>query len=110
MPNSIPKAQLQLQDLSLHDGASVLLRRSLADLAIGDWLEVRGDSPGLPEDLATWCRKEGHQYASFNDGTSRHRIQRGVGTPALVNPGKEVCEVADPAWGLAPRGAKIEHG
>jgi TusA-related sulfurtransferase len=110
MPNSIPKAQLQLQDLSLHDGASVLLRRSLADLAIGDWLEVRGDSPGLPEDLATWCRKEGHQYASFNDGTSRHRIQRGVGTPALVNPGKEVCEVAEPAWGVAPRGAKIEPG
>lgn len=110
MPNSIPKAQLQLEDLSLHDGAMVLLRRTLGELAVGDWLEVYGDSPGLAEGLAVWCRKEGHCYKSRDGGTRLHWIQRSFGTPKLLNPGREVSEVADPAWGLAPRGAKIEPG
>jgi TusA-related sulfurtransferase len=110
MPNSTPKAQLQLEDLSLYEGADVLLRRTLGELAVGDSLEVHGNSPSLPEGLAAWCREEGHRYESGNGGTRFYRIQRGVGTLTLLSPGRDVSEVADPAWGLAPRGAKIEPG
>jgi hypothetical protein len=110
MPNSTPKAQLQLEDLSLHDGANVLLRRTLGHLAVGDWLEVRGHSSDLAEELVAWCRKEGHRCEGGNGGAGFYRIQRGVSTLTLVHPGHDVSEVADPTWGLAPRGAKIEPG
>jgi hypothetical protein len=39
-----------------------------------------------------------------------HRIQHGGGTPSVVISRTEVSEVAEPKWGLAPRGAKIEEG
>ena len=61
MPDSTPKQQLDLEDLALHEGATVLLRRALAQLRAGDWFEVRGDSAQLAEQLAVWCRKEGHR-------------------------------------------------
>ena len=108
MPDRLPKAQLQLEDLTVHTGAGVLLRRSVSELAVGEWLEVRGDAPALREDLAMWCRKEGHCYEG--NGTSSHRIQRGIGPAMVFDPGMDVSEVADPAWGVAPRGAKIERG
>jgi hypothetical protein len=51
MANSTPKQQLDLEDLALHEGATVLLRRTLAQLRAGDWFEVRGDSRELVEQL-----------------------------------------------------------
>jgi len=45
MPNSAPTQQLDLEDLMLHEGATVLLRRTLRQLRTGDTFEVRRDSP-----------------------------------------------------------------
>ena len=61
MANSTLKRQLDLEDLALHEAATVLLRRRLAQLRAGDWFEVRGDSPQLVEQLAAWYREEGHR-------------------------------------------------
>lgn len=110
MPDPIPKAALDLEDLALYEGAAVLLRRALASLAEGDWLEVRGTSPDLSEAIAAWCRKQGHRYDGTGHSPSIHRIQRGDGAPGIVTPGREVAEVAELRWGLAPRGARIEAG
>jgi hypothetical protein len=110
MPERFPKAQVDLEDLALYEGAPVLLRRALGPLAAGDVLEVRGDSRELAEELAAWCRKEGHRYLRDGRGPNIHRIERGAGLAPLAASGREIAEVADQRWGLAPRGARIEAG
>jgi len=109
MPEQFPKAQIDLEDLSIHEGAPVLLRSALAGLAVGELLEVRADSPELADALASWCRKEGHRYLG-SAGTDSHRIERGVGPAPVVALGSAIAETADPRWGLAPRGGRIEQG
>lgn len=109
MPDSIPKQSLDLEDLDLVEGAPVLLRRALSSLSPGDWLEVRGDSANLGENLVAWCRAQGLGYERRSGPPVLHRIQKGAG-PAIVHSPSDVVESADPAWGLAPRGAAIESG
>jgi TusA-related sulfurtransferase len=110
MPELLPKAQVDLEDLTLQEGAPVLLRRALAKLGPGELLEVRGDSPELAEGLAAWCRKDGHRYLGNGKGSTVHRIERGAGLAPLIASGRDIAETADPQWGLAPRGARIEAG
>lgn len=113
MPQLLPKAQVDLGDLDLHEGAPVLLRRALGangGLIEGDLLEVRGSSPDLAENLPAWCRQEGHHYLGNGGGRDIHRIERGAGAPATAGPAREIAEVAEPAWGISPRGARVEAG
>jgi hypothetical protein len=110
MPEQFPKTEVDLEDLTVHEGAPVLLRRALARLGAGEMLEVRGDSPQLVEELAAWCRKEGHRYLGEAKGPNIHRIERVAGLAPLMAWGSHIAEVADPRWGLAPRGARIEAG
>lgn len=98
MPERFPKGQVDLEDLSLHEGAAVLLRRALARLAAGELLEVRGDSPGIEEDLALWSRKEGHRYQSKRPGSNLHTIECGAGLAPLMPAGDGVAEIADSRW------------
>ena len=110
MANSTPKQQLDLEDLALHEGATVLLRRTLAQLRAGDWFEVRGDSPQLIEQLAAWCRKEGHHFEPKLGVAGVYRIQSAGLAPSMVTSRIQVSETADPTWGVAPRGARVESG
>jgi len=110
MPNSAPKLQLDLEDLTLYEGATVLLRRTLAQLCTGETFEVRGDSPQLAEQLATWCRKEGHHCKPTQGVSGRYSIESGGVTQSVVTSRVEISDTADPTWGLAPRGARIESG
>jgi hypothetical protein len=110
MANSTPKRQLDLEDLALHEGAAVLLRRTLAQLGADDWFEVRGDSPQLVEHLAAWCRKEGHRCEPKPGVAGVYRIQSAGPPPAIATSRIQVSETADPTWGLAPRGARVESG
>lgn len=105
-----PKQQVELEELALHEGAAVLLRRALAQLAPGEWLEVRGDSAELAEHLAAWCRKEGHGFAATLGAKGAYRIQASAAAPIIATARGEVAESADPSWGLAPRGASVERG
>jgi TusA-related sulfurtransferase len=110
MPERIPKAQINLEDLTLYEGAAVLLRHALAQLAEGELLEVHGDSSEIGDVLAAWCRKEGHLYLGADNGLTSHRISRGLRPAPNIIQSSEIAEVADPHWGLAPRGARIETG
>jgi hypothetical protein len=110
MPERFPKTQVDLEDLTLHEGAPVLLRRALGQLAAGELVEVCGDSSELAEELAAWCRKEGHRYLGDGRGPNIYRIERGAGLAQLIASDRSIAEVADPQWGLAPRGARIEAG
>ena len=110
MPERFPKSQLDIEDLTLYEGAPVLLRRALANMAVGEMLEVHGDSPDLPDGLAAWCRKEGHRYLAQSHPLNTYRIERGAGpAPMMVAP-SGIAEAADSHWGLAPRGARVEAG
>lgn len=110
MPDSVPKAAVELEDLAFHEGVPVLLRRALEPLTPGKLLEVRGDSADLTESLHAWCRKEGHRYHRAGKSPGRHVIEKGAVDRIVARPGREVQEVAEPAWGLAPRGAAVELG
>jgi TusA-related sulfurtransferase len=110
MPDSAPKAELELEDLAFHEGVAVLLRRALETLAPGELLEVRGDSADFVGYLQAWCRKESHVYHGAGKAPRRHLIERGAAVRTVVRPGREVAEVAEPTWGLAPRGAAVELG
>jgi TusA-related sulfurtransferase len=110
MPDSTPKQGLDLEDLALHEGATVLLRRALAQIATGEWLEVRGDSPDLADQLAAWCRKQGHVCERTRGAAGMYRVQSAGGAPITSTFRDQVSETAEPSWGLAPRGARIEKG
>lgn len=110
MPESKPKRQLKLEDLPLHEGAAVLLRRALKQLAPGEWLEVQGDSAALSEQFAAWCRNEGHRFERVQGVPGSYRIQACATTPVTTTVRGEVAEAADETWGLAPRGATVESG
>lgn len=110
MPDSKPELQLNLQDLELHEGAAVLLRRALGQLARGEHLEVHGHSAGLSEQLAAWCRKHGHSCETSQGPAGMYRIEAGGGAASVATSRFEVNETADPAWGLAPRGGRVETG
>jgi hypothetical protein len=110
MANSTPKQQLDLEDLALHEGAAVLLRRTLAQLGADDWFEVRGDSPQLVEHLAAWCRKQGHHCEPKPGVAGVYRIQSAGPPPSIATSRIQVSETADSTWGVAPRGARVESG
>jgi hypothetical protein len=100
---------VDVEDLALHEGAPVLLRLALAEMNPGEWLEVHGDSPQLGEQLAAWCHKEGHGYECPQGITNVYRIQHRDLAPSIVTSRTEISEIAEPKWGLAPRGATIEE-
>lgn len=110
MPKAKASEQLNLEDLALHEGATVLLRLKLGQMSAGDWLEVRGDSAELAEGLAAWCRKQGHRCQTVQGVAHTYRIEASASAPVTPTSTAEVSEAADPAWGLAPRGAQVEAG
>ena len=80
MPERIPKALVEIEDLTIHEGAPVLLRRALAKLAAGELLEVRGDSPELAEELAVVVPQRGPSLSGRRQGAEHlpHRTRRGT--------------------------------
>jgi TusA-related sulfurtransferase len=110
MPESKPKLQVDLENLALNEGAAVLLRRALEQLARGEHLEVRGDSAGLSEHLAAWCRREGHRCDEVQGAAGTYRIEASGAVASIATSRTEVCESAEPAWGFAPRGGRVETG
>lgn len=110
MPETKAKELLDLEDLALEQGATVLLRLKLGQMAAGEWLEVRGDSAELAEGLAAWCRKQGHRCELVQGVAHTYRVEASASAPVIPTSKAEVNESADPAWGLAPRGARVEAG
>jgi hypothetical protein len=108
MPDSAPKQYLDIQDLGLREGASVLMRRALAQLQAGEWLEVRGDSSELAEELAAWCRKEGLACDRTRGAAGLYRVQSIGPAPSITTSRVLISETAEPSWGLSPRGARVE--
>ena len=109
MPERIPKAQVEFDDLTVHEGAPVLLRRALAKLAAGELLEGCGDSPELAQACCV-VPQRGPSLSGRRPGTEYLPYRTRRWTCPLIASVTDIAEVADPQWGLAPRGARIEAG
>jgi hypothetical protein len=116
-------ATIDIDALGLDEGALLLIRCALRDVAAGETLVVRGRGPNLAPHLTSWCRQQGHvlQTVAAPDGLVEATITRCVGAEgrwrdalhtgrAHLADGELPAMEADPAWGLAPRGATIEAG
>jgi TusA-related sulfurtransferase len=120
-------------DLPLGGGLLALLRPALNQLERGGVLAVLSHSPGVREDLPSWCRAERHDYLGVEaiaGGIDRHLIVRGrfsIPKQGLPDEGRlepsegkltasSVLDIsplpptADPATGFAPRGSRVEPG
>ena len=114
---------IDIEALGLDEGALLLVRRALAELPVGASLTVRGAAPGWDLHLAAWCRHQGHDLHSRAtvDGQVEALVTRGawaegrwlgamVTGQSRLAPGEPPAAEADPAWGLAARGATVEAG
>ncbi len=120
-PSSMPT--IDIESLGLDEGALLLVRRALAELPVGASLTVRGAAPQWEVHLAAWCRHQGHEVETRTapDGGVEAVVTRGpwaegrwlgamdTGQSQLA-PGDLPAAQADPAWGLAARGATVEAG
>jgi hypothetical protein len=112
------RAALDLEGLGLDAGGHILIDRALGPLPVDGVLTLQGRHGDLPVHLAGWCRTEGHRLIEIDraDGLTVARIGKGrahdarwtgaerAGTPTTP------AGRADPAWGLAARGALVETG
>src|SRR5690606_37576592 len=112
---------IDIESLGFDAGAHLLVKHALAALPEGEPLRVTGRSPGRQAQLADWCRVQVHALAWEDDAHGAARVTRGsteagrwrdaarTGHADPRAPGA-VLPQADPAWGLAARGARVEAG
>lgn len=105
-------ATIDLEDLTLDQGAHLLIERALSGLRPGDTLDVSGTGAGLALLLGAWCRVNGHRVhpehglriIKGDKDTARWSGAVRAGAPGAADPW------ADRRWGLAARGALVELG
>jgi len=119
---------LDLGELGLDGGATVLLRAALGPLEAGQRVLVLGSAPSLALHLRAWARAEGHVCESPSPAdhppagslgappvavlvrgdapSARWRGAERAGDPTPAG----VAEHAQARWGLCARGAKVEAG
>ncbi|MDE3203163.1 MAG: ferritin-like domain-containing protein [Acidobacteriota bacterium] len=119
--------RVDLGPLGLDRGGHILLERALAPLPVGGHLEVTGRDPALPVHLRAWARRRGHGLVGPpGGGAGGAGSGHGGGEPLVVVRGDaderrwvgarrageagRPASRADPAWGLAARGALVEAG
>ncbi len=113
-----PHKTINIESLGLDQGAHLLVKRALGEIAIGATLRVTGNAPDWDMHLLAWCRSNGHAV-SFDSGHAdivRGPFQQGRwhgaerhGEADRAAP-QAVAEQAQPGWGLAARGATVEAG
>ena len=124
-----PSRIIDIKELGFDRGAHLLIKRALADVAVGERLGVRGRDPALAVHLRVWCRAQGHDViwpedsktsdsetspfiawivrGSADTGRWRGAEQAGLPDPLISG---AVSDHPRATWGLAARGAKIEAG
>ncbi len=124
-----PSQIIDIKELGFDRGAHLLIKRALADVAVGERLGIRGRDPSLAVHLRGWCRAQGHdviwpEAAKTSDSeaypfiawivrgsaaTGRWRGAEQAGLPDPLISGA-VSDHPPATWGLAARGARIEAG
>jgi hypothetical protein len=100
----------QLGPLSVAEGGHLLIKRALAQVAVGEQVTVVGSAPALELELRAWCRAQGHPVGAdltVTRGTAeagRWRLAERAGSAGAP------VERPPASWGVAPRGSKVEPG
>ena len=125
---------LDLDQLGLDHGGSVLLRLCLAELPVGARVRVAGHAPELAVHLRAFARSEGHEFVLVEPQQRLAGPRAASGAPVIAtlvrgaaggarwcgaeragaarsSDGTAGTVAAPPAhWGLAARGAAVEAG
>ena len=104
------RSATDLDGLGLDQGGHLLLEHALAGLNPGDELTVTGRHPALAIHLAVWCRERGHRLRGNVITKGRASEQRWRDARRAGAADGPPDQRADPAWGLAARGALVESG
>ncbi len=107
-----------IDGLGLDQGAHLLIKRALDEVAVGGTLRVTASAPDWDMHLLAWCRANGHAVTFAGDHADivRGPFQQGrwagavKGGDANRRAPQAIAEHADAQWGLAARGATVEAG
>ncbi|HEX8969213.1 MAG TPA: ferritin-like domain-containing protein [Chloroflexota bacterium] len=110
-------ATIDLDTLGLDRGGHLLVQRALAEVPIGQALEVRGNDPALGVHLRAWARSQGHAFevgsagaaGVLRRGSSAWGSWPGAERAGGYDPGQVVTRPGA-TWGVAARGALVEPG
>lgn len=118
-PTAISSLQtIAIDGLGLDQGAHLLIKRALDEVAVGGTLRVTASAPDWDMHLLAWCRTNGHAVTFAGDHADivRGPFQQGrwagavKGGDADRRAPQAIAEHADAQWGLAARGATVEAG
>ena len=109
---------IAIDGLGLDQGAHLLIKRALDEVAVGGTLRVTASAPDWDMHLLAWCRANGHAVTFAGDHADivRGPFQQGrwagavKGGDADRSTPEAIAEHADARWGLAARGATVEAG
>lgn len=119
-----PIHKIDLKNMPFEQGGSLLVKHALEKVAVGESVQLNGQSEGLSIMARTWARSKGHSWQkkeSTNDETLCGEITRGsISEMRWSNAEKtggidaynesDVLESPPLHWGLAARGATVEKG
>ncbi|MCZ2104864.1 MAG: ferritin-like domain-containing protein [Burkholderiales bacterium] len=114
-------ATIDIESLGFDAGAHLLVKHALARLPVGTPLRVSGHASGWQAQLAHWCRAQGHALAWADDAHAQALVTRGGAEAGRWRDAAHtghadprvsgaVLAQAEPTWGLAARGARVEAG
>ncbi len=114
---SSPKT-IVIDGLGLDQGAHLLVKRALDEVAVGETLRVSASAPDWDMHLLAWCRANGHAVTFAGDHADivRGPFQQGrwagavKGGDADRRAPQAIAEQAAAHWGVAARGATVEAG
>lgn len=54
------------------------LAKRIADVAVGEVVEIQADDPAAASDIAAWCRMRGHDYVGAvpRDAATGYQVRR----------------------------------
>jgi hypothetical protein len=110
--------RIDLGDLGLHEGGTLLLKRAARASRPGALVWISGSAPELEPHLRAWSRGEGHELrwigsaevaAILTVGPAHRARWSGAARSGSAAP-DGTAERAPASWGLAARGALVENG
>jgi hypothetical protein len=128
-----PSKIIDIEDLGFDRGAHLLIKKALAEVAVGGKIGVSGRAPDLAAHLRGWCRSQGHGIIWPEDSSVNQDTQSTSESPLVAwivhgsavsgrwrraetagasdpRPSGAVVDHPSAKWGLAARGAKVEAG
>lgn len=107
--------RVDLGGLRFHEGAHLLIKRALREIAVGEAFEIVAFAPDADIDIGAWARAQGHAFRP-GPGAGNVFLEKGAaaggrwqGAERAGDAGA-VLEHPPPQWGLAARGAWVEAG